>query len=115
MTTGSAMIAILAVQHFLEPGFERFAFFDNSRFSWSVSRGEHFMGLPRDHGFSCDDFERAGRQTARRSYFEKKGAHTVHYAFELHGILTVTASRSLPHVLHQRQQQRQSLRMCLAP
>ncbi len=56
VTTDNAMIASVAVQHFLERGFERFAFCGNARFSWSVSRGEHFMGLLHDHGFSCNEF-----------------------------------------------------------
>ena len=35
-------IARLAAQHFLERGFEHFAFCGDDRFSWSVRRGEHF-------------------------------------------------------------------------
>ena len=46
-------IARLAAQHFLERGFEHFAFCGDDRFSWSVRRGEHFSLRIRSANRAC--------------------------------------------------------------
>ncbi len=57
VTTDNAAIARLALQHFLERGFRKFAFCGDSRFKWSISRGEHFARSVRDSGTDCLEYE----------------------------------------------------------
>jgi LacI family transcriptional regulator len=52
-------IARLAAQHFLERGFEHFAFCGDDRFSWSARRGEHFGRLIRGANRPCHLYHRA--------------------------------------------------------
>lgn len=61
VTTDNAAIARMALQHFIERGFERFAFCGDARFAWSVSRGEHFARLVGDSGYACQEYVPTGR------------------------------------------------------
>ena len=53
-TTDNAAIGNLAVQHFVERGFQHFAFCGRSEFVWSRDRGARFAGAVRAAGFRCD-------------------------------------------------------------
>ncbi len=56
VTTDNEAIARLALQHFTERGFRRFAFCGDSRFAWSVARGRQFDDQTRSAGFVCDHY-----------------------------------------------------------
>jgi LacI family transcriptional regulator len=56
ITTDNAAISELAWQHFYERGFRRFAFCGDSRFPWSVARGEHFARLAHEAGCTCEGY-----------------------------------------------------------
>jgi len=51
--TDDEAIAKLAVAHFEERGFKTYAYSGDSRFSWSVGRGEHFSKIVRAKGYPC--------------------------------------------------------------
>lgn len=54
-----AAIARLASQHFLERGFQQFAFCGEAKFNWSNRRGEQFRLLVRAAGHPCHTYEPA--------------------------------------------------------
>ena len=59
-TTDNYAIAQLAVQHFVERGFENFAYFGRDEFVWSRHRGKAFENAVRERGFECHTFTQAG-------------------------------------------------------
>jgi LacI family transcriptional regulator len=56
VTTDNVAIAKLAWQHFFERGFRHFAFCGDSRFPWSVARGEAFAQLAREAALVCEGY-----------------------------------------------------------
>jgi len=56
VTTDNEEISNLAWQHFYERGFRRFAFCGDSRFPWSIARGEHFARLAQEAGYACEAY-----------------------------------------------------------
>lgn len=55
-TTDNAAIGRLAVQHFVERGFEHFAYCGCDEFIWSRDRGDAFASAVSDAGFRCHIF-----------------------------------------------------------
>lgn len=53
-TTDNPGIARLAAQHFLERGFEHFAYCGRDEFIWARDRGAAFESAVNDAGFRCD-------------------------------------------------------------
>lgn len=62
ITDGKA-IAELAVMHFLNRGFEHFAYCGVPRFPWSLQRGEYFVQALADRGLRCHHFDAAQNST----------------------------------------------------
>ncbi|EDY20606.1 transcriptional regulator, AraC family [Chthoniobacter flavus Ellin428] len=56
VTTDNAAIARLAFDHFIERGFQHFAYCGVDRFAWSVARGGHFDELVRRAGLICEHY-----------------------------------------------------------
>jgi len=59
--TDDSQIARLAADHFLERGFKHFAFCGDSRFNWSIWRGEYFAEAVRKAGYECVAYESTHR------------------------------------------------------
>lgn len=59
-TTDNEAIARLAVEHFTERGFQRFAYCGDARFAWSRARGEHFLRMVKEAGHGCFDYQPGG-------------------------------------------------------
>ncbi len=60
-TTDNPAIARMAVQHFLERGFEHFAYCGRDEFVWSLDRGEAFARAVRERGFQCHMYSQGNR------------------------------------------------------
>ncbi len=63
LETNDDAIAQLAVQHFCERGFRRFAYCGDARFNWSNWRGERFQKRLAEAGYSCAHFQPNPRKT----------------------------------------------------
>lgn len=53
METDDASIGKLALGHFVERGFEHFAYHGDERFNWSNWRRDHFVSLLAERGLTC--------------------------------------------------------------
>lgn len=60
--TDDAQISRLAVRHFVESGFQHFAYCGENRFQWSENRRRHFEVALAEHGRSVHVFDDASRQ-----------------------------------------------------
>jgi len=56
VTTDDALIARLAVEHFIERRFRNFAYCGVDRFVWSATRGKFFDQLVRKAGMNCEHY-----------------------------------------------------------
>ncbi|MEA3208923.1 MAG: LacI family transcriptional regulator [Chthoniobacter sp.] len=62
VTTDNEGIARMALEHFTERGFRRFAYCGDARFAWSVARGAQFDAMTDGAGFACAHYPQKVRR-----------------------------------------------------
>ncbi|MEF2243704.1 AraC family transcriptional regulator [Paenibacillus sp. IITD108] len=68
--TNDQAIAVMAADHFLENGFQHFAYYGDNRFQWSIHRDQHYRSYLGAKGFDCLSFKAASDNAQQGASWE---------------------------------------------